>query len=191
MPEFTSQFNLYSNRTEFLGWYLGGSEEQLNAILKESGFLDIPDAVVSVSGNCSTENSRMFWIDGTTTCHDDDDDDDDEAYTDFLGAYNTMPINLEPIDPAFRLTNETALPSGPPAASWPRFNVISKTYFELKDNLLSDDDLRPPGARRPQRETRPGGRVLGRNDVVQHLRAADHGSVPLAGRGGTSCSASS
>ena len=137
VPEFTSQFNLYSDRTQFLGWYLGGTKEELQSILEGSGFLDIPEAVVSVSGGCSTENSRMFWVDGTTECTD-----DDVAYTNFLETYNTMPINLVPIEPKFRLDNEPALPSGPPAALWPRFDVISKTYFELKSNLLTDESLK-------------------------------------------------
>lgn len=136
VPEFTSQLNVYNNRTHLIGWYLGGTTEQLQQIMEESGLLDIPDAKVSITGDCSTENSRMFWLAPQTTCTN-----DEEAYDAFLTAYNTVPIHLTPIEPQFRLENVPALPSEPTAHLWPRFGVISKTYFTLKSKPLSDAAL--------------------------------------------------
>ncbi|KIX08902.1 uncharacterized protein Z518_03559 [Rhinocladiella mackenziei CBS 650.93] len=135
--EFTSQLNVYSNRSHFIGWYLGGTKQELQAIMDKSGLFDVPGANISIAGNCSTENSRMYWMDPTTTCIDDDD-----AYKAFLMVYNTEPIHLVPIKPQLRIEEELALPSAPPAALWPRFGVISKTYFTLKNKPLSNDTLK-------------------------------------------------
>src|SRR6202012_2067868 len=51
--ELTTQLNVYSNRTHFIGWYLGGTVEQLRAAMNKSGLLDVADGVVSIDGNCS------------------------------------------------------------------------------------------------------------------------------------------
>jgi FAD binding domain/Berberine and berberine like len=134
--EFTSQLNVYSNRTHLIGWHLGGGTEQLQNLMADSGLFDVPGANISITGNCSTENSRMFWMDPHTTCTD-----DDQAYESFLQAYNTKPIHLAPIEPQFRVEDQAALPSEPTAKLWPRFPVISKTYFTLKSSPLSDDVL--------------------------------------------------
>lgn len=137
VPAFTSQLNVYSNRTQFIGWYLGGTEEQLRNMMDESGLLDIPNANVSISGNCSTENSRMFWLSSEASCIP-----DDEAYANFLRSYNTPPIDLVPIEPAFRLNETSALTSAPAAELWARFGVVSKTYIHQKNQPLSDAALR-------------------------------------------------
>lgn len=136
VPEFTSQLNLYSSRASFIGWYLGGTVEQLKNIMDESGLLDVPNANISISGDCSTENSRMFWLSDENSCIP-----DDEAYENFLQSYNTPPIDLEPIEPAFRFDDVPALPSAPAAQFWPRFGVISKTYFQQKSQPVSDAAL--------------------------------------------------
>ena len=136
VPEFTSQLNVYSNRTQLIGWYLGGTEEQLQNIMDESGLLDIHNANVSISGNCSTENSRMFWLSKENSCIP-----DDEAYENFLQSYNTPAIDLVPIEPAYRIDQTPALPSEPAAKLWPRFGVITKTYFLLKNQPMSDAAL--------------------------------------------------
>lgn len=134
--QFTSQLNVYSNRTHLIGWHLGGTTAQLRKIINESGLFDVPGANISIAGDCSTENSRMYWLDPSTTCTD-----DETAYQAFLAAYNTQTINLEPIEPALRIEEETALPSEPAAAPWPRFGVISKTYFTLKNRPLTNATL--------------------------------------------------
>ncbi|PGH19878.1 hypothetical protein AJ80_03797 [Polytolypa hystricis UAMH7299] len=134
--EFTSQFNLYSDRSQFIGWYLGGTQAQLQAILDESGLLDIPGAEVYIDGDCSTENSRMFWIDGTNECTQ-----DGPAYTNFLESYNTPPIHLVPIQPELRFEDDPPVPTGPLADLWHRYDVTSKTYFVLKSNPLSEATL--------------------------------------------------
>ncbi|ETI20208.1 hypothetical protein G647_08242 [Cladophialophora carrionii CBS 160.54] len=137
--ELTTQLNVYSNRTHLIGWYLGGTVEQLRTALNESGLLDIQDGVVAIDGDCSTANSRMYWQDPQTRCTD-----DATAYQAFLKVYNTESINLAPIpnQPVFRLDNTPALPSEPVAVPWPRFGVISKTYFTLKSRPISNDTLR-------------------------------------------------
>ena len=136
-PAFTSQLNVYSNRTQFLGWYLGGTTQQVQTIMDESGLLGVPGANVSISGNCSTENSRMFWQGAPPYCIP-----DDQAYKNFLTSHNTPPIDLTPIDPPFRFDNEAALPSEPVAKYWPRFGIISSTYFVQKSLPLSDATLK-------------------------------------------------
>jgi hypothetical protein len=137
--ELTTQLNVYSNRTHLIGWYLGGTVEQLRSAMKKSGLLDVQDGVVSIDGNCSTANSRMYWQDPQTRCTN-----DATAYKAFLQVYNTESINLAPIpgQPVLRLDHTPALPSEPLAKPWPRFGVISKTYFSQKSRPISNDTLR-------------------------------------------------
>lgn len=130
---FTSQLNVYSNRTHLIGWYVGGTVSDLLKIVQASGLRDVANAKVYIGGNCSTENSRLFWMDPTTRCVD-----DATAYKKFETFYNTEPIYVEPIQPELRVSHQLADPSSPPAHYWPRANVISKTYFTLKDKPLSD-----------------------------------------------------
>jgi len=106
--------------------------------LNESGLLGIQDGVVAINGNCSTANSRMYWEDQQTRCTD-----DDVAYKAFLKVYNSESVNLAPIpgQPVFRLDTTPALPSEPAAVPWPRFGVVSKTYFTLKSKPISNDTL--------------------------------------------------
>ncbi|KIW74253.1 hypothetical protein Z517_12193 [Fonsecaea pedrosoi CBS 271.37] len=135
--ELTTQLNVYNNRTHLIGWYLGGSTQKLRTALNTSGLLDVADGVVSIDGNCSTANSRMYWQDTSTRCTD-----DTSAYQAFLKVYNTESINLAPIQPALRLDNTPAIPSEPVAVPWPRFGVISKTYFTQKSRPITNDTLR-------------------------------------------------
>jgi hypothetical protein len=80
----------------------------------------------------------MYWQDQQTRCTD-----DKTAYKAFLEVYNTESINLAPIPdaPIFRLDNTPALPSAPVAVGWPRFGVISKTYFAVKSRPISNETL--------------------------------------------------
>ncbi|KIW22453.1 uncharacterized protein PV07_12337 [Cladophialophora immunda] len=135
--ELTTQLNVYNNRTHLIGWYLGGTPEQLRGALNKSGLLEVPDGIVSIDGNCSTANSRMYWQDPSTRCTD-----DASAYQAFLKVYNTEAINLTPIQPVFRLDNAPAIPSQPVAEPWPRFGVISKTYFTQRSKPIANDTLR-------------------------------------------------
>ncbi|KAJ9635852.1 hypothetical protein H2199_008205 [Coniosporium tulheliwenetii] len=58
--EFTSQVNVFKNSIQVVGWYLGGSAQQLGQIVNASGLLEIGSPQVVVSGGCNTDNSRLF-----------------------------------------------------------------------------------------------------------------------------------
>ncbi|KAL8718299.1 MAG: hypothetical protein Q9225_004541 [Loekoesia sp. 1 TL-2023] len=57
--------------SKVLGWHLGGTKQELQALIDESGLLQIGRPRSQVSGNCSTDNSRIFGI-VTTECLPDD-----------------------------------------------------------------------------------------------------------------------
>jgi hypothetical protein len=138
-PEFVTQLNLYNNRTHLIGWYLGGSVSQLRASLQQAGLLNITGGVVRIDGDCSTPNSRMYWQDPQTRCTD-----DATAYKAFLNVYNTEDVNLAalPGQRQYRLDKVPADPSVPKAQPWPRFGVISKTYFTVKSRPISNSTLK-------------------------------------------------
>lgn len=138
-PLFESQFNFYSDRTQILGWYLGKSKAELEAILATSGLADVPNAQIKVTGNCSTANSRNFWTYTQDTCGD-----DATANAAFYGQYNVAPNALTPLPDQVAvsgISSEQAVPSIPRAALWQRGNIYTKTFLETKDKLLGDADL--------------------------------------------------
>ena len=139
VPEFGSQINIYSNRTYLVGWLLGGSTQQLQAMVNSSGLADIPGAVVKVSGDCSTDNSRYFWIYTIDSCMP-----DDQAEPLFASWYNVVPeafSDPKSISPVFQFNEVPKSNKYPRAQPWPRNNIINKTYFISKAKPVSDETL--------------------------------------------------
>lgn len=137
VKEFGSQINMYSASTELVGWYLGGTVAQLNAILTTSGLLTISGANISVTGNCSTSNSRNFWSGYTVTeCGN-----DAEAEDFFAQTENVVPQALEKIEPAFAFDELPLNTNQALATPWPRVNDLNKNYLIQKDNQWSDATL--------------------------------------------------
>lgn len=138
-PFFESQFNFYSDRAQILGWYLGKSIAELDAVLATSGLYSIPNATIKVTGNCSTANSRNFWVYTQDECGD-----DATATALFYGQYNVAPDSLTPLPGQVgvsAISSQQARPDVPKGALWQRANVITKTFVETKDHILTDDDL--------------------------------------------------
>lgn len=138
-PLFNSQLNLYSNRTNILGWYLGANLKQLQGILKTSGLLDVPGVDVKLSDGCSTDNSRMYWQYTLDTCVN-----DAAAHQNFLSSFNVVPEPFTPVSGATSVNfNEVPIsPNEKQAVPWPRINLINKTYFVQKSFPLSDEVIK-------------------------------------------------
>jgi hypothetical protein len=136
--EFGSQINMYSDSTNMVGWLMGGTADQLDALLKTSGLLDIPGAKVNLQNNCSTLNSRNFWSNYTvvTTCGD-----DEAAAQTFYKTFNVKPQAFQPIAPAYVFDEQTIDSSKPTGGYWPRVEIIDKNYIIQKDNQWSDKTL--------------------------------------------------
>ncbi|MCJ1269577.1 hypothetical protein MMC22_009469 [Lobaria immixta] len=138
-PLFNSQLNLYSDRAGVLGWYVGKTVPELTAIVKASGLMDIPDANIKVSGNCSTENSRNFWQYTQTECTD-----DATAHELFNTWFNVVPDNFAPVPGAvkqFGFDDIPVLPNQTKAIPWPRISLINKTYFITKSKPLQPETI--------------------------------------------------
>jgi FAD binding domain len=138
-PLFNSQLNLYSNRANILGWYLGKTTDELTAIVKTSGLLNVTGGNITISGNCSTANSRNFWLYTQESCTD-----DATADALFYEFFNVAPDDLVPIEGDASLTTLSevpALPNEPRAERWSRVNIIDKAYFETKSQPLSEADI--------------------------------------------------
>lgn len=133
--EFTSQINIYKSTVQVLGWYLGGTEQELQALVDESGLLQLGNPRYKVSGNCSTDNSRIFGI-VTDECLPDDKVD--------ASILNVVPDPFARYEDSAQFNyNETPLSNSRATAQpWARFRRMSKSFFVQKDNLLSDDVLR-------------------------------------------------
>lgn len=133
--EFTSQVNVYKGTVQVLGWYLGGTRQQLQSIVQESGLLQIGKPRFNISGNCNTDNSRVYGY-TIEECVPDSDVD--------ASILNVVP------DPFSKYGNSTSFGfneapvsrSRGAAPPWPRFRRMSKSFFIQKDNLLSDAVLR-------------------------------------------------
>lgn len=133
--EFTSQVNVYKSTVQVLGWYLGGTQQELQSLLNSSGLLQIGHPESQVSGDCNTDNSRIFGY-TTSECLPDDKVD--------ASILNVVPDTFAKYANAPQFTyHETPLSSARATAEpWPRFRRLSKSFFVLKDNLLADDVLR-------------------------------------------------
>lgn len=57
-----SQVNVRKNLTEVTGWCYGCSVEELQAMVDESGLLEIGKPDVYITGGCSTVNSRLVGL---------------------------------------------------------------------------------------------------------------------------------
>ncbi|KAF1976205.1 FAD-binding domain-containing protein [Bimuria novae-zelandiae CBS 107.79] len=138
-PYFESQLNFFSDHTQILGWYLGKSKAQLEAILATSGLSSVPNAQIKVTGNCSTANSRNFWTYTQDECTD-----DATANAAFFSQYNVAPDALTPLPGTVAvsaISSKQARPDIPRAALWQRGNIYTKTFVETKDRPLKDADL--------------------------------------------------
>jgi FAD/FMN-containing dehydrogenase len=138
-PLFNSQLNLYSDRTNVLGWYLGKDKAALSAIVATSGLLDVAGADIKISGNCSVANSRNFWLGLQDTCTD-----DATAEKLFFSMNNVAADALAPVQTnglVSVLSQVPALPNVARANKWTRANVASKTFVEKKDSPLSAADI--------------------------------------------------
>ncbi|KAL8690415.1 MAG: hypothetical protein Q9224_004412 [Gallowayella concinna] len=133
--EFTSQINVYKSSIQVLGWYLGGTKQELQALLDDSGLLTIGQPESQITGDCSTDNSRIFGI-VTDTCLPDDKVD--------ASILNVIPEPFSKFGNSSQFTYEEVPLSTTraPAEPWPRFRRLSKSFFVQKDNLLDDDTVR-------------------------------------------------
>lgn len=133
--EFTSQVNVYKSTVQVLGWYVGGSAQQAQALINSSGLLEIGTPDVQISGNCNTDNSRLFGY-TTTQCLPDSEVDG--------SIMNVVPDAFAQFDnyPQFKY-DEVRLSSTRGAAyPWSRFRRLSKSFFLQKSKPLQDDDLK-------------------------------------------------
>ncbi|KAF2742518.1 Glucooligosaccharide oxidase [Sporormia fimetaria CBS 119925] len=139
-PLFNSQLNLYGNRTNVLGWYIGKTENDLAKIVEASGLNEVRGGTIRISGNCSPANSRNFWLYTQNTCTD-----DLTAEGIFHSFFNVAPDALAPVPnvpPVTALSTIPALPDVPSATKWSRVNIKVKTYVETKAKPLSDDAIK-------------------------------------------------
>ena len=133
--EFTSQINVYKSKVQVWAWYLGGTQQQLQRLINDSGLLELGHPQSQISGNCNTDNSRIWGV-VTTECVPDDKVDS--------SVLNVVPEAFAPYDdsPQFIYDEIPLSTSRTTAPPWPRFRRINKSFFVQKDNLLSDDVLR-------------------------------------------------
>lgn len=131
----TSQVNVYKNTVQVLGWYLGGSAEELQALVNESGLLQIGNPQVQISGNCNTDNSRLFGY-STTECLPDDQVD--------ASIMNVVPQPFSQYEhyPRFQYNELPISNKRATAPPWERFRRLSKSFIVQKDNLLPDHALK-------------------------------------------------
>jgi hypothetical protein len=133
---FSSQVNVYGNKVQVLGWYLGKSQTQLEDLINLSGLLNVAGVPtnVSIEGGCNTLNSRLFGY-TTFTCQKDDE----------VNPYilNTVQDPFSPLPgvPQFTYNETLADPEVMAAPPWTRFRRKSKSFYIQKDNLLADATL--------------------------------------------------
>jgi len=137
---FTSQINVYKTNVTVLGWYLGASLADAQRLVKESGLGAIGKPMVQVSGNCNTDNSRLF---GYTTFECVPDDQVDSS------LLNVIQDPFEPIPPNshFQYKEEPKSSTRETAPPWGRFRRLSKSFFVQKNKVLTDANLKEVVAR--------------------------------------------
>ncbi|GAD98565.1 hypothetical protein ANI_1_1546094 [Paecilomyces variotii No. 5] len=133
--EFTSQVNVYKSNVQVLGWYLGKSQQQLQSLINSSGLLKIGKPQVQISGNCDTDNSRVFGY-TTTECVPDNKVD--------AAIMNVVPDPFTQYDnyPQFKYKEVPLSSTRGVAPAWSRFRRLSKSFFLQKSKPLPDDDLK-------------------------------------------------
>lgn len=133
--EFTSQINVLKTTVQVLGWYLGSTKKELQALIDDSGLLQIGQPESQVSGDCSTDNSRIFGV-VTNECLPDEKVD--------ASILNVIPEPFSQYENFLQFTYEEnpLSTTRPTAEPWARFRRLSKSFFVQKDNLLDDDTLR-------------------------------------------------
>ena len=133
--EFTSQINIHKSTVQILGWYLGASKQGLQALINDSGLLEIGEPHSQIGGNCSTDNSRIFGI-ITSECLPDEKVD--------ASILNVVPDPFTKYEDSAQFTYaETPITTSLATAEpWSRFRRLSKSFFVQKDNLVDDDTLR-------------------------------------------------
>ena len=139
-PDFTSQINVYNNHIEIIGWYLGKSQAELQNLMDGSGLLRISTQHllnVSISGDCTTDASRLFGTPGGLfTCATD--------ARPFAFLMNSTPDPFTPIPgyKQYQYNETTSAPNVLSAPPWPRFRRIAKSFIMQKNRLLQDAALR-------------------------------------------------
>ena len=133
--ELTSQVNVYKSAVQVLGWHLGGTREELQALVDASGLLDIGEPELQIASDCSTDESRLF------------------GYTTFECATGT-PVDASILNvvpeafsqygdaPQFAFDEIPKSSEREQAEPWARYLRLSKSFFVQKDNLLSDEVLK-------------------------------------------------
>ncbi|KAK5987508.1 FAD-linked oxidoreductase pytB [Cladobotryum mycophilum] len=56
----TTQLNIYTNRSQLVGWCYGCTVQQAQSLVNSSGILAIGKPEVFITGNCNSANSRMI-----------------------------------------------------------------------------------------------------------------------------------
>lgn len=130
--EFTSQVNVYKNTVSVVGWYLGGTVQQLGAIVNASGLLEIGSPQVVVSGGCSTDNSRIFGYTAFECLPDDQVD---------ASIMNVAPEPYAQFENNAQFKYEEVPKSSTRAQAWPweRFRRMTKSFFVQKSRPVTDD----------------------------------------------------
>ena len=133
--ELTSQVNVYRSNVQVLGWYLGGTKQELQALIDASGLLEIGHPQSTVSGGCNTDNSRVFGY-TVEKCIPDEEVDTSilNVVPEAFGQYENLP--------QFSFEETPLSGSRATADPWPRFRRMAKSFFVQKDNLMSDEVLR-------------------------------------------------
>ncbi|KAI0205156.1 hypothetical protein F4808DRAFT_448231 [Astrocystis sublimbata] len=134
--ELTSSINIYPKYLEFVGWYFGKSQQDLQELMESSGLLEIGKPKTTIAGNCKTLNSRL-WGFYTTDCL------ADEELQKILPILNTVPQPFTQIEdyPQYSLSEITKNPSLPVAPRWERYRRQAKSFFVQKDRPMNSSTL--------------------------------------------------
>ncbi|EHL02065.1 putative Uncharacterized FAD-linked oxidoreductase ygaK [Glarea lozoyensis 74030] len=133
-PAFTSSIFIYKDQVEVTGWYLGKTQAQLQTLIDSSGFQSISPKNLNqsiVSGNCNTDASRVFGVQGGIfEC---------QPTSPFITfALNAAPDPFTPIPgfPQYQYNETTSAPTVWTAPAWNRLKRKSKSFIIQKDNLM-------------------------------------------------------
>lgn len=134
--EFTSNINIYPDNLQLIGWYLGKSKQDLEALMESSGLLDLGNPQTTIGGDCSTDNSRLlgYYIFDCVP---------DDQLTQVKSVLNTVPQAFTQIDdyPQYAYDETPKNLSLSVAPPWERYRRQAKSFFIQKDNPLDDETL--------------------------------------------------